>query len=415
MLRRRDRSTAWGNSSPSSSLLGMSRSSILFPRFENPRPSSGRLEYCRQTNLRSQEVLPTEFTSLYKLSRTLFQCILHFSSYNRAIMALVDSYGRSQETLRISVTDRCQMRCRYCLPNGAPPPMPRDAILSYEEIATVATVSSELGIKRFRLTGGEPLLRRHLHRLVRLIHDQCAPDTIALTTNGLLLSDQLDSLVHAGLTHISFSLDTTDAEAFQRLTGLDALPRVLAALEKAVCYRSLSVEINTVALSGSTERQIVNLLELGRKHDIAVRFIELMPFEDVEWKREAVLTGERILEIIRTFYGADRVEEIERSRPAAPARRFRFKDGRGGFGLIEPVSRPFCEKCDRLRLRSDGRLFHCLFDREGIDLRQPLRDGDREAVRKRIQECVEAKGPGGMLELQKQVERPARIMASIGG
>lgn len=331
---------------------------------------------------------------------------------------LIDRFGRKHETLRISVTDRCQMRCVYCLPNGAPPAMPKDKILSLEEFARIARIGAEMGIRRVRITGGEPLLRRDLHKLVRMIRDIEAIKTIALTTNALLLKKQLPELAAAGLDQISISLDAVTQGEFEEMTGLKSLATVKEAIESAKAYPAIDLELNAVALRGFTERTAIPLIDYASENNIPVRFIEMMPFEDVEWKEEELMPGKEIESLVTSHYGEGSYEEIERSRVAAPSRRFRFKNKPGGFGLIEPVSNPFCAACDRLRVRSDGTLYNCLFGRDGEDLRTAVRSGDDvadDAIREAVLRSVASKGPGGMLDFKTQTEKPARIMASIGG
>lgn len=340
--------------------------------------------------------------------------------YHTYVTNLVDSYSRTHRTLRISVTDRCQMKCTYCLPNGAPPPLPREDILTFEEIARVARVGASLGVTRLRITGGEPLLRRQLDRLFTLLRPIPGVVELALTTNGLLLAPQLPRLMASGLTHLCISIDSLDRERFRAHTGCDALDTVLTAIEAARACPHLTVELNAVAIRGKSEQDIPSLVDFGRTHDMPVRFIELMPFEDIAWSPNLVISGAEIEQILAAHYGPNTWDEVSRSRPAAPARRFRFRDGRGGFGLIEPVSNPFCASCDRMRLRSDGMLYNCLFDRHGIDLRSLMRSSSDAvagdvSLQAAFQECVAKKGPGGMVELQQQVASPARIMASIGG
>lgn len=313
------------------------------------------------------------------------------------------------------------MRCRYCLPNGAPPPLPRDEILSFEEIARVTTVAARRGVRRVRLTGGEPLLRRNLPRLAEMLKRIEGVETLALTTNGLLLAEHLDALLAAGVDSISLSLDTVDAEDFVEETGVDALPKLLDLVGRLARTRRpdgapLRVEINAVLRGGRADR-IRPLLSLAREKGVPVRFIEMMPFQGISWREEDFLPASAVLaeaEKIGPY------EELPRARPAAPARRFRFRDGTA-FGVIAPVSEPFCASCDRLRLRSDGRLFNCLFDREGTDLRAILRDerldepARDEALAAAFEATVRAKGPGGMLDFDRQRSDPARVMAELGG
>lgn len=318
------------------------------------------------------------------------------------------------------------MRCRYCLPNGAPAPLPREEILTFEEIARIVRIASDLGVNRVRFTGGEPLLRRDLHRLVAMTRAIDAINEIALTTNGLLLESQLPGLIGAGLTTVSISIDSIRPDVFRDMTGSNELPRVTRAIETASRAKDISVELNAVAVKGKSESEIVPLVEYARDLGIPIRFIELMPFEDVDWNPERLLTGREVEAIIGESLGQNSYTEVERSRPAAPARRFSLatpvatsdqpiSPSKSGFGLIEPVSNPFCASCDRLRLRSDGALFNCLFGRTGYDLRTPLREGTDDAVRALLHQAVAEKGPGGMLEFKTQVESRARIMASIGG
>lgn len=327
---------------------------------------------------------------------------------------LIDTFGRRQETLRISVTDRCQMTCTYCLPHGSPPPLPRNSILTFEEIVEIAQVASELGVTRVRLTGGEPLLRKELYRLVAELSAIHGISTIALTTNGLLLEREIARLVESGLTQVSISIDSMIRDDFEGVTGMDALETVLNAVRSARAFPSLDVELNCVALRGTTEESLRSLIDFSREQSVPIRFIELMPFEGTEWDESRLLTGEEIQRMVRDIYGEGSFDEVPRSRSGAPARRFRFAD-RGGFGLIEPVSRPFCGACDRLRLSSDGMLYSCLFARAGYDLRTAVRAGNTGLVADLFRKATLEKGPGGMLDLSSQLDNPPRIMASIGG
>lgn len=280
--------------------------------------------------------------------------------------------------------------------------MPKDKILTFEEIAQIVRVGADLGITRLRITGGEPLLRKDLHKLVAMLRGIDPIEEIALTTNALLLGRQIDALISAGVTQISISIDSAHRESFEEMTGVDALETVQNAIRQASQF-PVRIELNAVAVRGKTE--VMELIDFSREVNVPIRFIELMPFEDVDWDESLLLSGAEIEEVISSEHD---YEEIDRSRPAAPSRRFRFNDNRGGFGLIEPVTNPFCSSCDRLRLRSDGMLYNCLFGRVGYDLRNgDIREGFLQAVRE--------KGRGGMLDFTEQVKSPARIMASIGG
>ncbi len=328
---------------------------------------------------------------------------------------LVDSHARAHRTLRISVTDRCQMRCRYCLPHGAPPPRPREEILTFEEIEAVVRAGASLGITRIRLTGGEPLLRRDLSVLAGRLRRIPGIEEMSLTTNGLLLGENLEAFREAGLDAISLSIDTLDAEDFRVETGIDALGEILGLLP-TLAASGIRTELNAV-LCGGHENRIAPLLRLARESAVPVRFIEKMPFDGMVWNESSFLPGTAVENAAR---GIAPFREIPRRRAAAPSRRFAF-DGGGEFGLIEPVSRPFCSACDRLRLRSDGTIFNCLFDRTGIPTREILRDASlspaarAERLAVAFRTAVSAKGPGGMLDFEKTRADRARIMAELGG
>lgn len=328
---------------------------------------------------------------------------------------LLDTHARTHRTLRISVTDRCQMRCRYCLPHGAPPPRPKEEILTFEEIEAVVRAGAALGITRIRLTGGEPLLRRDLPILAGRLRGIPGIEEMSLTTNGLLLGAQLEAFREAGLDAISLSIDTLDAEDFRIETGVDALDEVMRLLPR-LAASGIRTELNAVLRGGARDR-IRPLLEFSRAGGIPVRFIEMMPFDGMEWNEADFLPGAAVLEEARAV---EPFQEIPRRRVAAPARRFSFPGG-GEFGLIEPVSRPFCSACDRLRLRSDGAIFNCLFDRAGIPTREILRDpalspaARAEELASAFRTAVAAKGPGGMLEFERTRTDRARVMAELGG
>ena len=376
---------------------------------------------------------------------------------------LIDTHGRPHRTLRVSVTDRCQLRCRYCLPHGIKEILSHDEILRFEEIVRILEIAAGAGFDRVRFTGGEPLLRRNLAHLIELTRDLGRFTTIAVTTNGLLLEEQIDGLVAAGLTNLTVSIDSLDPEGYVEMRGVDALEKVLAGIRAARRHERLQLELNAVAIKGRTEKEIPRLIAFARATGVTVRFIELMPFEDIDWSEELLLSGEEILEIVARQLGDDAIRELGRARRSAPSRRFEagaaknadvrnanggatsFDPSAGGgetanqagekkdeafargdsprsgsasplrFGLIEPVSNPFCEDCDRLRIRSDGMLFNCLFAETGYDLRTPVRAGDAETMRALIEQAVREKGKGGMLEFNEQVTTRKRIMASIGG
>ena len=324
---------------------------------------------------------------------------------------LVDGHGRAIGDVRISVTDRCNFRCQYCMPAEGLPWLERDAVLSYEEMARIAGLLASMGVRDVRLTGGEPLARRDLHRLVALV----APlvDDLSLTTNGYLLRRQLPQLVAAGLRRLNVSLDSLARDRFFDLTRRDALDEVLAGLEAAEAYPELRpIKVNAVALRDFTEDEAIRFAELARRKPYEVRFIEWMPLDaDRAWGRDRVLPSDELRAIISAAYP---LEPIGRPR-SGTASRWRFADGKGTIGFISPVSQPFCADCNRIRLTADGRLRTCLFSLDETDLRGPLRDGatdgDLEAI---IRDAVWRK------ELKHGINEPgfvppARSMSQIGG
>jgi cyclic pyranopterin phosphate synthase len=324
---------------------------------------------------------------------------------------LIDGHGRPIGDVRVSVTDRCNFRCRYCMPAQGLPWIERDDLLTYEELGRVIALLADMGVRDVRLTGGEPLLRRELWRLV----EQVAPlvDDLSLTTNGVLLPDQVQDLVRAGLRRVNVSLDALDPERFAQITRRDQLDRVLAGLAAAEAHPELSpVRVNVVAIRGFTEPEVLAFAELARSRPFEVRFIEFMPLDaDHKWEPTDVLTGEEVRAMIEARYP---LEQVGRERHGT-SRRWRFADGAGELGFINPVSEPFCGDCNRIRLTAEGMLRTCLFSLHETDLRAPLRGGasddELEAV---VREAVWRK------ELKHRVNdpgfvQPERSMSRIGG
>jgi cyclic pyranopterin phosphate synthase len=324
---------------------------------------------------------------------------------------LVDGHGRTIADVRISVTDRCNFRCQYCMPAEGLPWLDRAEVLSYEEIARLAGVLAQMGVHDVRLTGGEPLARRDLHRLVGML----APlvDDLSLTTNGFLLRRQLPGLVAAGLRRLNVSLDSLVPDRFFAMTRRDALAEVLDGLEAAEAYPQLRpIKVNAVALRGFTEDEVLRFAELARRKPYEVRFIEFMPLDaDGEWTPERVLPNAEIRAIIESVHP---LAPLGRA-PGGTARRYRFADGVGSIGFISPVSEPFCGDCNRIRLTADGRLRTCLFSLNETDLRGPLREGASDLELETIvREAVWRK------ELKHRVNepgfiQPVRSMSQIGG
>src|ERR687887_20711 len=275
---------------------------------------------------------------------------------------LVDGWGREIRSLRVSVTDKCNFRCRYCMPAEGLEWLERDELLTFEEIARLVRVLAAMGVDEVRLTGGDPLVRRDLPVLVQQLAEIPGVDDLSLTTNGVLLDRLAGPLVEAGLTRLNVSLDSLSHVRFAEITRRDALDRVLAGLEEAERYAQLRpIKLNCVALRGFTEQEVPALAELARRKPYVVRFIEFMPLDaDEVWRKEDVLSGAEIRAIVETEVGP--LVEIP-AKPSSTARRFRFADGVGELGFVNPVSEPFCSSCDRIRLTAEGQLRTCLFSR----------------------------------------------------
>jgi GTP 3',8-cyclase len=326
---------------------------------------------------------------------------------------LVDSWGREIRSLRVSVTDKCNFRCRYCMPAEGLEWLPRDEVLTFEEIARLVRVLSEMGVDEVRLTGGEPLVRRDLPVLVSFLAGIPGVRDLSLTTNGVLLDRLAGPLVEAGLTRLNVSLDSLSHVRFAEITRRDALDRVLTGLEEAERFPELRpIKVNCVAIRGFTEDEVPALAELARRKPYVVRFIEFMPLDaDEAWKEDEVLTGGEIRALIEERWP---LEEVP-AKPSSTARRFRFADGAGEIGFVNPVSEPFCSSCDRIRLTADGQLRTCLFSRREWDLKAPLREGTSdEKLARLIRFAVRHK------ELKHKINDPgfvraSRSMSQIGG
>jgi cyclic pyranopterin phosphate synthase len=288
-------------------------------------------------------------------------------------ISLIDGFDRSISYLRISVTDKCNLRCVYCMPEGGLPWLQRDEILSFEEIAEIVRAAAFVGVRTIRLTGGEPLLRRNLDRLVAAIAETPGIEDVALSTNGMLLREQLDGLVAAGLRRINLSLDTLRSDRFEAIARRPGLDRVLAAIDAAVEAGLAPVKLNCVVMRGRNDDELADFAELTRTRPIYVRFIEVMPVVDnVDLQRDAYVSSDEILERIAAF---ERLEPVTGPGGNGPARYFAFRGAAGAVGVISPLSHDYCERCNRVRLTADGRLRLCLFGDHAVDLRGPLRGG----------------------------------------
>jgi GTP 3',8-cyclase len=326
---------------------------------------------------------------------------------------LHDGHGRRISDLRVSVTDRCNFRCQYCMPADGLPWLERAEVLRFEEIERLVAVMAEMGVQTLRLTGGEPLVRRDFPALAARLTAIDGLDEVSVTTNGFLLERDAAALVAAGIDRFNVSVDSLQRDRFYELTRRDALPQVLRGLEALGRHpEAFPIKLNAVAIRDFTEDEVLPFAEFARSHPYDVRFIEFMPLDaDHAWTADQVLTGDEIRAAIEAVYP---LEPLPRE-PSATARVYRFTDGAGTIGFINPVSEPFCGDCNRIRLTCDGRLRTCLFSLNETDLRTPLRDGaDDDELERIIREAVWRKelkhhiGEPGFIQ-------PARTMSAIGG
>ena len=340
-----------------------------------------------------------------------------------------DTFGRPLGGLRLSVTDRCNLRCNYCMPEPEYVWLPREDILSLEEMATLARYFADLGVEKVRLTGGEPLLRRDLARLVRLLRQDRRITEVALTTNGILLADHAQELYEAGLDRVTVSLDTLRPERFRQLTGRDEFSRVLEGIESVGTSGFSNLKLDTVAIRGFNEDELYALVEFAKQYRAEVRFIEYMDVGGAnEWSLDKVLSQNMILDMFGRRYG--HVSPIP-ERGTAPAQRFRLPDGTI-FGIIPSTTVPFCAHCDRSRVTADGVWYLCLYASSGVDLRKPLRLGasatemqelirsvwtarrDRGAEDRKALELVGLRS-GGLVHIDRLREDPHLEMHARGG
>ncbi len=326
---------------------------------------------------------------------------------------LVDGHGRSIGDVRVSVTHRCNIRCHYCMPAAGLPWLERSEVLTFEEIARLVALLASMGVRDVRLTGGEPLVRRDLPRLVAMLAAIEDVHELALTTNGYLLERDAAALVEAGVDRFNVSIDSLQRDRFFAMTRRDALPRVLRGLEALAAFpQAHPIKVNAVAMRGFTEHELPAFAAVAREHPYEVRFIEFMPLDgDHAWRPDDVLTGEEVRAALHALHPL----EAEPREPSSTARVYRFADGRGRIGFVNPVSEPFCGDCNRIRLTADGRLRTCLFSLNETDLRGPLRagagDDELETI---VRDAVWRK------ELKHRVNepgfvQPARTMSAIGG
>jgi GTP 3',8-cyclase len=326
---------------------------------------------------------------------------------------LMDGHGRQIGDLRVSVTDRCNFRCQYCMPAEGLPWLERTEILTFEEITRLVGVFAAMGVGDVRLTGGEPLVRRDFPVLAGMLAALDGVDDLSVTTNGFLLKRDAERLVRAGVNRFNVSIDSLQRDRFYELTRRDALPQVLEGLATLAAFpEAHPIKINAVAMRGFTEEEVLPFARFARETPYQVRFIEFMPLDaDHAWTEAKMLTGEEIRAEIETVYPL----EPEPREPSATAVVYRFADGQGQIGFINPVSEPFCADCNRVRLTADGRLRTCLFSLNETDLRSPLRagadDGELEEIIRAAVWRKELKHHVG----EKGFIQPARSMSAIGG
>jgi GTP 3',8-cyclase len=326
---------------------------------------------------------------------------------------LVDGHGRHITDLRVSVTDRCNFRCQYCMPADGLPWLDRDDVLRFEEIERLVRVLAAMGVEDIRLTGGEPLVRRDFPKLVAMLARIDGVHDLSLTTNGYLLERDAAALVEAGIQRVNVSIDSLQRDRFFQMTRRDALPRVLSGLEAIARHPEVRpIKVNAVAMRGFTEDEAIRFAEFARSTAYQVRFIEFMPLDgDRAWRPDDVLSGRELRVMIDRVHP---LEEVPRE-PHATARVYRFRDGQGEIGFINPVSEPFCADCNRIRLTAEGKLRTCLFSVHETDLREPLRSGASDDELERIlRDAVWRK------ELKHHVGEPGfrpppRTMSAIGG
>jgi GTP 3',8-cyclase len=331
------------------------------------------------------------------------------------IGSLSDGYGRRIKSMRISITDKCNFRCIYCMPAEGLPWLPKSEILTYEEIARIARVAVESGIEQIRLTGGEPLARRDVPELVRMLHAIPGLRSLSLTTNGTRLPQMAAPLAEAGLTRLNVSLDSLIPHKFFQMTRRDALDAVLAGLDAVKTIPALHpVKVNAVAMRGFTEDEVIPFAEFARATGFIMRWIEFMPLDaDQIWRKEDILTGGEILAMIEARYG--KMIPVASHDAAETARRYRFPDGIGEVGFINPVSEPFCASCDRIRLTAEGGLRTCLFSQEETDLRALLRgDASDDDLADALRQAVLGKELKHYIG-DKRFRRTKRSMSMIGG
>jgi cyclic pyranopterin phosphate synthase len=346
---------------------------------------------------------------------------------------LADSHGRVLRDLRVSITDRCNFRCLYCLPETEaaqnfyrghwaklpnPAPIlqqwvPKSAILSFEEIERIVRIAVGLGIQKIRLTGGEPLLRHGLEELVARIAKIPGIEDLAMTTNGFLFPQKARGLREAGLHRVSFSMDSLDRDNFKKITGRDGLNEVLEGIRLAKELGFHPVKVNAVVIREINDHELESLAEFAREQDLSFRFIEFMPLDSARaWQKEMVVSGKEILQRLHAKFD---LQPVASDNPHSTSKRWKFSDGRGEIGIIAPVSEPFCGHCNRIRLTADGKIRTCLFSVTEHDLRPLLRGGQSDSeIGDQLKAVVWQKEDRHHIG-EPEFVTPSRSMSCIGG
>ena len=345
--------------------------------------------------------------------RTNASSIATQSTKTTAFPPLVDSFGRTHESLRVSVTDACNIRCRYCMPESVLGFLPQHRLLSFDAITRVVSVMVQAGVRKVRLTGGEPLMRPKLEQLVEKLRGLSGLDQIAMTTNAMMLAEKIHALEAAGLTHINISLDTLREEAFKAISRREGLDSVLQGIDAAVSSK-LQVRLNALLLRELNFQDCIPLVKFARERNLFIRFIEFMPLDaDRQWSQNQVVSGEEVREHLEEHFGS--LHAIERKDSAQPSSDFGFEDGKGGVGFIDPVSKPFCQACNRLRLTADGKLRNCLFGKQEWDVKTACdSDASDQVIYDITADCTRNKHAShGIAHVD--FKPPQRAMYQIGG
>ena len=328
---------------------------------------------------------------------------------------LIDNYGRIAKKLRISVTDKCNMSCGYCMPKNNTKWFDNTEVLSFEEIIRLSSILANLGVEKIRITGGEPLVRPSIENLIKSIAKIPHIKSIGITTNGLLLSDKVEKLKSAGLNSLNISLDSFKEDRFKMMTGINGLGKVISSIQKAK-DAGFDVKINTVVVRGWNDDEVVEFANFARRTGITVRFIEFMPLDGTGiWRSDLVFSKKEMIEKLESYIG--QVSPVLQQEISAPAKLYSFSDRIGTIGFIPSITEPFCNQCDRIRLTSDGRFLTCLFESPGYDIKSYLRRGaSNEELGQCLIHCMTMKQEGIVSLIRINALKPKlNLMHTIGG